>query len=309
MATEITTGVGRIVWGNPAKAQPVKDPVTKQPKIGRDGQQVMQWAFGVAFPKEEFQQTIWPAMANEAATGYPNGVPQNFSWKYNDGDGVDSNGQLFANRTGYAGCFVLTVSNGFAPPIYKFENGAYRQIEADEIKTGDYVALGLNIKVNIPTERTHTPGLYVNPAAIELVGYGELISNGPDPNSVFGGQQRQLPPGASATPISGSNGVGMPGTGQPMQQPMGQQQPPMQPPMGQQQPPMQPPMGQQQPPMQPPMGQQQPAAAYGPATAYAASLYRGKCRHPRTILCRMPVNSPAHDMPGQAQPGMMPPNQ
>ena len=252
MATEITTGVGRIVWGNPAKAQPVKDPQTKQPKIGQDGQQIMQWAFGVAFPKEEFQQSIWPAMANEAAAGYPNGVPPKFSWKYNDGNGVDSNGQPFANRTGYAGCYVLTVSNGYAPPIYKFENGAYRQVEAHEIKTGDYVALGLNIKVNVPTDRTHTPGLYINPAAIELVGYGEAINNGPDPNAVFGGQQRQLPPGASATPISGSNGVGMPGTGQPApNQPMQQQQPPMgqQPPMQQQQPPMgqQPPMQQQQP--------------------------------------------------------------
>lgn len=93
MTTEIKTGVGRVVWGNPGKPQIVKDVQTKQPKLDQHGQPKEEWAFGVAFPKEEFQRDIWPALAAEQAAGYPNGPPRNFSWKYNDGDGIDSNGQ------------------------------------------------------------------------------------------------------------------------------------------------------------------------------------------------------------------------
>ena len=226
MGTEIITGVGRIVWGNPAKPQIKKDPQTKQPVL-RDGQQVNQWVFGVAFPKAEFEQMIWPAMAKESAQGYPNGTPQHFAWKYNDGDGVDSNGQPFNSREGYAGHYVLTVSTeAFAPPIYKLMNGAYVQLQPDQIKTGHYVVLALNIVVNVPTNRTHTPSLYINPVAIEHVGYGQEIHNGPDAQQLFGGSQYQLPAGASQTPVA-SGGAGMPGTGQ--QPPMGQpapQQPP-----------------------------------------------------------------------------------
>ena len=220
MPTEIRTGVGRIVWGNPAKSQIKKQqqgPDKGKPVL-KDGQPVNQWACGVAFPKLEFQP-IWAAMVQEAATGYPNGVPQRFAWKYQDGDGIDSNGQPFNKREGYAGCYVLTISSeAFAPPIYKFQNGAYVQLNGDQIKTGDFVALAVKFQVNVPPQgSTNTPSLYVNPLAIEHVGYGTEIQNGPDPMALFGGQQRQLPPGASATPLSSSGGVGMPGTGPGMQ--------------------------------------------------------------------------------------------
>lgn len=202
----VLTGVGRIVWGNPAKSQIKKDPTTKQPVI-RDGQQVEQWAFGVAFPKAEFEQMIWPYMAQEAAVGYPNGVPGRFSWKYKDGDGIDSNGRRYSDREGYAGHYVLTVTTeAFAPPIHKWNPGIndYVKIGENEIKTGDYVRLNLNMKVNVPTNPSHTPGLYINPNGVELVGYGtEIASSGPSANEMFGGQPvAQLPAGASATPLS-----------------------------------------------------------------------------------------------------------
>jgi hypothetical protein len=230
MPTEIkSTPVGRIVWGSPAKAQVKKQqegPNKGQPVL-KDGQPVNQWAFGVAFPKAEFQAMIWPAMSQEAASGYPQGTPPRFAWKYQDGDGIDSNGQPFNKREGYAGCYVLTISSeAFAPPVYKWDGGKYRQLEAHEIKTGDYVSLALKFQVNVPAQgSTHTPSLYVNPVAVEHVGYGAEIQNGPDPMALFGGQQRQLPPGASATPVASNNGVSMPGTGQQMQQPGQMMQP------------------------------------------------------------------------------------
>ena len=213
MPIEFNTPVGRIVWGNPAKSTKKTDQKTNQP-IYRDGKEVEQWVFGVAFPKAEFEQKIWPYMYQEALSVYPNGTPSNFSWKYKDGDGVDNKGKRYAEREGYAGHYVLTVSTeAFAPPIYKFENGAYRQLNPEEIKTGDYVMLALILRANAPTNPTHTPGLYINPVAINHVGYGqEIVTSGVNPEDVFGKQPVQLPPGASATPVAPVTGVAMPGT-------------------------------------------------------------------------------------------------
>lgn len=216
MATEVLSPVGRIVWGHPARSQTKKDQQTKQPVL-RDGKPVEQWVFGLAIPKAEFEQHVWPYMQQEAATIFPQGTPQKFSWKIKDGDDVDPKGQPYANREGYAGHYVLTISTeAFAPPIFKFENGQYRQMNAEEIKTGDYVVVKLNLKANQPQNPAHTPGIYVNPVGIEHVGYGqEIVGQGQDPEEMFGRQTYQLPPGASATPVAPATGVAAPyGTSQ-----------------------------------------------------------------------------------------------
>jgi hypothetical protein len=216
MATQILTPVGRIVWGHPGKSQVKKDQKTKQP-ILRDGKPVEQWAFGVAFPKDVFNAQVWPQLHAEASTVYPQGFPPTFSWKFKDGDSIDRAGKPYSAREGYAGHFVLTISTeAFAPPMFKFENGAYRQITAEEIKCGDYIVLNLNAKANKPIDVSHTPGIYINPNGIELVGYGqEIVSAGADPDALFGagGHQRALPPGASLTPVSSApTGAAMPAT-------------------------------------------------------------------------------------------------
>ena len=209
---KINTPVGRIVWGHPMKSQVKKDLNTNQP-VMRDGQQVEQWVFGVAIPKDQFGG-LYQQMQQEVLSAYPNGAPSNFSWKFKDGDATDRQGQPYSTREGWADHYVLTISTeAFQPPCYKFENGQYRQLAENEIKTGDYVVVNLDIKANIPTNRTHTPGLYINPNAVELVGYGTEIkgSGGVDPKDAFGGQQHQLPAGASTTPVSSApEGVGIP---------------------------------------------------------------------------------------------------
>ena len=210
MPIEIQTGVGRIVWGTPGKAQTKKD--QQKQVIMKEGKPVMQWAFGVAFPKAEFG-AIWQAMDAEVKTAYPNGVPSKFSWKFLDGDSVDQNGQPYNLREGYAGCYVLTISTeAFAPPIYKLNGAQFVQVPPEGIKCGDFVALALKLKVNVPQDRTHTPGLFVNPVAINHIAYGAEINNGPDANALFGNKQYALPPGASATPVAPTNAPGMPGT-------------------------------------------------------------------------------------------------
>jgi len=223
MTTQIKTPIGRLVWGNPGKPQIKKDQNTKQP-ILRDGKPVEQWAFGVAFPKDVFNTQIWPQLHAEAATVYPQGTPPTFSWKFKDGDSVDRAGKPYSAREGYAGHYVLTISTeAFAPPMFKFENGAYRQINADEIKCGDFVVLNITAKANKPVNVSHTPGMYINPNGLELVGYGqEIVSAGADPDAMFGGgaqrPQYQLPAGASLTPVSSAPaGAAMPLPQQPQQ--------------------------------------------------------------------------------------------
>lgn len=302
MAIEIHTGVvpGRLVWGNPAKSKNKtrRNPVTNAEEVvmGPDGTPAQQWAFGVAFPKDHFQQNIYPALAQEAATAFPNGVPPRFAWKFKDGDGVDSKGQPFSNREGHAGHYVLTVSTeAFAPPIYKLVNGVYQQLQPHQIKCGDYVALGLVIKYNGATG-TNMPGLYVNPQAIELVGYGaEIVSAGSvDPNAVFGGKQYQLPAGATLQPMVAQGGAAMPGmtqtAGMPMQQPMMGQ--PGNPAMGM-------PMGNVQPVAQPQM-----MPAQGMLAGNGAFPSNGQMPPPAHDFVQNAMGQPA--MPPQGMPMQQP---
>ena len=203
MGTQITTPVGRIVWGHPTDARKKIDQDTKQPVL-RDGQQVFEWAFGLAIPKEEFNATVWPAMYAEILTAFPGGPPANFSYKFLDADtAVDTQGQPYYLREGHAGCIILTIKTEFqAPAIYRLDpaTGQYLQIDGNELKTGDYVCVGLNLKVNKSENHTRKSSIYVNPNGVELVGYGEAIVKGPNATAMFGGQQHALPPGASATP-------------------------------------------------------------------------------------------------------------
>lgn len=311
MTIEITTPVGRIVWGHPSKAKNKTDQRTRAP-ILRDGQPVQQWTFGVAFSKAEFHQLIWPAMSQEATTGYPNGVPPAFSWKYVDGDGVDREGKPYNQREGYAGCYVLSISTeAFAPPVFKLVNGAYVQLKPEEIKCGDYVRVGLNLKVNIPTDRTHTPGLYVNPLAVELVGYGTEIQSqaAADPKALFGGAPvAALPPGASATPIGAPNAPGMPGMGAaPGYPPAGA---PMAPPPAGQMPGYAPQPGAPMAPPAAPGYAPQPGAMPPPAHDFVqnAGMQPGGApmAPPPAAPGQMPGYPQPGAMPGQPMPGGMP---
>src|SRR4051812_12863799 len=133
MAQEILVQ-GRIVWGHPSRLSPKKNARTKQTEM-KDGQPVMQCAFGLAVDKNTFGQQLWPLLYKEAMSAFPNGIPSNFTYKFKDGDTNDAKGQPYNKREGYAGHCVLTISTqGFAPQVFKFENGAYRQLAAEEIK-------------------------------------------------------------------------------------------------------------------------------------------------------------------------------
>lgn len=203
------TPPGRIVWGNPQKAFPKTNQQTRQPVL-KDGKQVMQYSFGLAIPKNEFQPT-WQAIAAEAMKLYPNGVfPADFAWKFKDGDSADRQGKPYSAREGYGGNYVLSISTEFPIPIYQFNNGAYVQVGENGIKTGDYA----RVELNITAHSGQSPGVYINPTMVQLLGYGQAIISAGNPMEAFGAAPPPLPPGASPTPVSGAPaGVMPPGYG------------------------------------------------------------------------------------------------
>lgn len=218
--TTATLPVGRIVWGHPTKPRPATDD-NNNPKLGADGQQLMETSFGLAIPRAEFEQHVWPLMAAEAAKGYPQGAPSHFAWKMTQEHEIQKKtNRPYSEKEGYAGHVVLAVSTTLEPPgAFKWDGARWQQMQPDEIKCGDWVQCEINFKVNVPSKSTHTPSMYVNPRAIAFVGYGEPIQSGfqADPNAAFGNGPPPLPPGASATPVAGGPGVGMPGGGMPGQ--------------------------------------------------------------------------------------------
>ena len=215
--------VGRIVGGNPAVAQPKTNFQTNQPVLDKEGKPIQEWRCDIAIPKNEFLSKVWPLMLQEAATAFPinpqtgqPNVSRDFAWKMVDGDSPETPKRSkvpYNQREGYPGHYILKISTeAFAPPIFKFENGAYRKIEPNEIKRGDYVVPNVDIKVHTNNDG----GLYLNPNGFELVGYGAAIAStaSADPTEMFGGQPVQLPPGASPVPVGAPAGVPMPQMGQ-----------------------------------------------------------------------------------------------
>lgn len=196
---------GRIVWGDLSfKAK--KNYQTKQEEIDpKTGQKIMQISFGLAVPKPNPQSTpeqsqnftgLWNAIHVEGGKQgyqYPN---SKFAWKFDDGDGVKEDGSAFPEY--YRGCIVLKLTTRLPLNIFKRNaDGSYVQITADQVKTGDYVRVNLSIKGH----PAPNPGLYVNPAGVAFLGYGDAIVASADPKSMFGAGPFNIPQGASATPI------------------------------------------------------------------------------------------------------------
>jgi hypothetical protein len=199
--------VGRIVSGNPASMQPKTNFKTKQPEIGKDGKQITQSRCEIAIPKAAFGAEVWPKLVQVASevygpinpqTGQPN-VPRDFSWKVIDGDSPacpKGSNVPYNTREGYPGHYVLKLSTeAFCPKIFKYVNGAFFPVEANEIKTGDYVVANLNVKCHSENDG----GLYLNPNLFQLVGVGTAIVSAAaaNPEQAFGnGANYQLPAGA-----------------------------------------------------------------------------------------------------------------
>ena len=199
MSTQLTTPVGRIVWGNPLVG---REKMKNGQKVLKDGKPVIEYSFGLAIPKADFGP-IAAAMEAEAKAACPQGIPPSFAWKVKDGDtGVDKNGQPLNLKPGYPGHMVIALTTEFPIRVFQRNGNEFPQMTGG-VKTGDYCRAQITIRGHgaQPGVVGAKAGLYMNPDMVEFLGYGEAITTQANPAEAFG-QPVTLPPGASATPTA-----------------------------------------------------------------------------------------------------------
>jgi hypothetical protein len=220
----ITSPVGRLVMGSMYKPRD-KDAEGKPLLIKNGpnaGQPRVDYFFALAIPKgaeQHWAHTDWGRKIWEAgAAAFPQACQSPaFAWKIEDGNSAIPNkkGRKPCDNEGWAGHWVLKFGGGFAPKIYRAENGGYVQVtEQDFLKLGYYAQVNFNVSGNNSQSQ---PGIYLNHSMVCFSAYGPEIVVGPDVNSAgFGGAA--LPAGASATPPAAA--MPMPGAGAPTPPPL-----------------------------------------------------------------------------------------
>lgn len=212
----LATPVGRLVMGHPSRPRTTND--KGEPLVYKTGQQKGQprseYFLALAIPKgAEAQQpngafnwahTPWGSVIYRAGCEFLAHAPQlpTFAWKVQDGDSTVPNkrGRRNCDTEGFPGCWVLFFSGSMPPKLC--DNKGVQTPEAQiegYIKTGYFVQVGFNCVGN---ESTESPGVYLNPLAVSLAGYGAEIFSGVD-TQALGFGAAPLPAGASATPLAG----------------------------------------------------------------------------------------------------------
>lgn len=207
---------GRFVQGG-LTMHPQKDMRTGQPKRDEEGKPVLGNFIAIAVPKkingvdnpkiaEYYAQFDAEARANFGYL-FPNGgacTHPRFAMKWQDGDGVDSNGKSVADTPGFAGHWIIKCATQLRAPNCYVRNsaGGLDQLTEPEkvIKKGYYVAVAITIAGNgvEPGNAQAVPGLYVTPEQVLFVAPGEEIFTGIDPNTAFAGVSAQPAPAGTA---------------------------------------------------------------------------------------------------------------
>ncbi len=172
-------------------------PMTKADKITPREE----WYVGIAIEKACPE---WPAFLMKvqqiAAAFWPGGQSQNqtpgaFAWKILDGDAP-----VNAQKVGFPGHWVLRCSTGFKPTLW---DQMKNQLPDGAVARGSFVRVGLVIKSNGVVDPLKTPGIHLNTAWIQLIGYGEPIGgDGPTPGDAPA--VGFTPAGMSAVPVAGA---------------------------------------------------------------------------------------------------------
>lgn len=208
MGTEFITPPGRIVWGHPLNKQKRTND-QGQPILNDDGEQTYSWSFGLAVPKDQCEE-IFAKMQEEAASVFPNGAPQNFAWKYRDGDTeLDAKGNPLRDKPGQAGCYIFSFATFYEePPFYVYDFGAGQYVRQESgVKTGDIVRVMANFVAHHAVNNLAKPGLYLNPNGILFHQQGEEIRSGaPNPNAL-----NIAPPPEPVAPMNAAPPGGAPG--------------------------------------------------------------------------------------------------
>ena len=215
----IVSQVGRIVQGSAsfgATTDFYNEPLVWK-KGANAGQPRQEWYVGIALAKgSPGADELFAQMMEVANTARRNNIPQNYAFKFIDGDAVDGKGKSYAEREGHAGHYIFRFTTSFQPKCYQ-DDGSGRMVEIppEQVKSGYYVQVAGSIEDNGDMNK---PGLYLNLNMISLVAYGQEIVSGPNADQVFGGQsQSALPAGASRTPMNPPNQFAGMAQGQPQQ--------------------------------------------------------------------------------------------
>lgn len=221
----MNTCVGRYIGGSLTEK---RDTDMDDRPIPVDKQQ---FEIGVAFRKDDPQLPqifngiaghAWTEFARDPAAQqkigqaaqyfpqYPQ-VLDGFSWKISDGDKPNRKGQVSEHTRGH---YVFYFKSSF--PI-RCANQQNAEIPADQIKRGYFVDVSFTCAGN--GETGDRAGVYLNPAFVRLIAFGEEIRGGVSAAEAFANAPvpTQLPPGASAMPVAG-NPAAMP-TGAPAAMP------------------------------------------------------------------------------------------
>lgn len=198
---DILFPAGRMVGGNLDKLFP-RTEANGTPKLGKDGQPEMQCSFGYAIPKTgetHWAQTPWgKVIYDTGAAAHPNLVASPaFSWKIIDGDSTLPNkkGKRPCDQTGYVGHWVIWFSQGWLPKKWLIAGGTTTELTAEgAIVPGYYIEVFGSVTGNklVPNG---TPGVYLNPIHVGLVGEGERIVTDVDVSTVGFGKSA-VPAGA-----------------------------------------------------------------------------------------------------------------
>lgn len=205
----ILTPVARLVAGSlyrPGTKDAEGNPLITKTGPNK-GQPRVDYFFATAVPKKgetHWASTPWGAIIYKTGNdAFPQGQAKShaFAWKIIDGDSQLPNrkGKKPCEKEGYPGHWVLHWSSGFAPKIVN-SDGSQQITEPDAVKPGYYVQVHGSVSGNGSMQQ---PGIFLNHIFVALAGYGPEIATGADASSVGFGEDTQLPPGASATPVQG----------------------------------------------------------------------------------------------------------
>lgn len=231
MSREILFPVGRMVGGSLSKLFQATDSKGNGKLKAGTNEPLMRLNFGVAFAKGQethWAQTLWGKdIWEEAAAGFPGGEynAPTFAFKVIDGDSQIPNkkGKKPCDKEGYPGHWVVWFGQSWM--CKKVDaTGATELTDPEAIKPGYFVQVWAECLGNKSTE---SPGVYLNPKAAALSGYGTPIATSEDVDTTaagFGGAP--LPAGASTTPVGMDTPPDAPPAGPPSGPPAGNAPPP-----------------------------------------------------------------------------------
>lgn len=197
---------GRIVQGDlyePNTKDMKGNPLTT--KSGQNaGQSRVEYFFKLAIPKT---QALWwneswgaqiLAIANAA---WPQGqtASPKFAWKIEDGDSAEPNFDRGSRKNceteGFAGCWVIKFSSGFATKV--FDEQGTPLVQPGLVKRGYWVEVMGTVNSN---EDPNKSGIFINHNMVAYRAPGKEIVSGPDPRAVGFGRAA-LPAGVTAAPV------------------------------------------------------------------------------------------------------------